>query len=178
MYIINETYFQAPKREIPNLNEADSRSFVELELLIDEKCRLLLLNFLTFEQFSELNSYLLNGLFPAITTGIPQKWTDLVIGKGNWKGLIYSKGTAKSSLLSDYVYYHYLIENVSYMTGIGDTKASSKGAISVNPNQRAVSVWNEFVEQYHYLLHYLNDNNVLFPNENRNVFTVKNQLGL
>lgn len=156
MYIINDTYFQAPKREIPNLDEADSRAFAELELLIDEKCRLLLFDFLTVEQAQELDSYLVNGLFPEDTTGIPQKWINLVNGveytKDDvtliWNGLIYSKGTYKGSLLADYVYYYWLETQASYMTGVGDAKGQPKGAVLVNPTQKLVSTWNDFVRQY------------------------------
>ena len=194
MYIIDDTYFQAPKREIANLNEADSRSFVELEQLIDEKCRLLLLSFLTVEQFTELDGFLTDGLFPEETEDIPQKWIDLVNGKTYekdgisliWNGLIYSKGTAKNSLLADYIYYHWLIDQASYMTGTGDSKANPKGAKSVNPTQRIVRVWNDFVGQYQYtcffrevsLLKFLSDNDEIYPNENRELFTVQNQFGL
>jgi len=135
MYIIDDTYFNATKRNIPNLDEADSKSFAELELLIDEKCRLLLLSFLTAEQFQELDSYLVDGIFPEPPIGIPQKWIDLVNGttyyKNDveliWTGLIYKKGTYKGSLLADYVYYYWLTENVSYMTGVGDAKSNPKG---------------------------------------------------
>ena len=211
MYIIDDTYFQAPKREIANLNEADSRSFVELEQLIDYKCRLFLLYFLTAEEVAELESYLTDGLFPEDTTDIPQKWIDLVNGATYehqnvsfiWNGLKYSKGTFKGSIMADFVYYHWLVENVSYMTGTGDTKANPKGATSVNPTQRVVRVWNDFVEQYqkdgfgfcnpydvYYgyfnqiqktdvsLIQFLTDNNEVYPNSNRKYFEIKNQLGL
>lgn len=218
MYIINDTYFKSLNREIPNLDEADSRSFAELERIIDEKCRLLLLDFLSVEQFQELDNYLVNGLFPTDTTGIPQKWIDLVNGVNYevndvnlvWDGLAYSKGTYKGSLLADYVYSFWLEGMASYMTGVGDAKANPKGANLVNPTQRYVNTWNKFVEQYqgtltayrgslhggYYpisfytdywcykqnsevsLLQFLSDKNEDYPNENRKVFDVKNQLGL
>lgn len=163
MYIIDDTYFQAPKREIPNLDEADSRAFAELERIIDEKCRLLLLDFLTVDQFQELDSYLVDGIFPEdaqpdplLPDYVPQKWIDLVNGVTYmvndisliWNGLIYSKGTYKGSLLADYVYSFWLESQVSYMTGVGDAKGNPKGAILVNPTQRYVNIWNEFVKGY------------------------------
>ena len=213
MYIINDTYFQAPKREIPNLDEADSKSFAELELLIDEKCRLLLLDFLTSEQVTELESYLVNGILPTPPTGVPQKWIDLVNGKSytkngvelRWTGLIYTKGTYKGSLLADYVYSFWLESQVSYMTGVGDAKGQPKGAVLVNPTQRYVHTWNEFVKAYQSnrdgycdwmggylfyryrsewktnevsLIQFLSDNEEVYPNDNRKFFEVKNQLGL
>jgi len=163
MYIIDDTYFQAPKREVPNLDEADSKSFAELELLIDEKCRLLLQGFLSVEQFAEFDSYLVDGIFPVdaqpdelLPNYVPKKWIDLVNGVTytvnditlKWNGLIYTKGTYKGSLLADYVYYYWITENVSYMTGVGDAKGNPKGANLVNPTQRVVNVWNDFVKQY------------------------------
>jgi len=157
MYIINDTYFQTPKRVIPNVDEADSKSFAELERIIDEKCRLLLFDFLTIDEVTDLDSYLVNGMFPEDTTGIPQKWIDLVNGKEytvndikfKWKGLIYSLGTYKGSLLADYVYSFWIESQASYMTGVGDAKANPKGANNVNPTQRYVTTWNDFVLAYH-----------------------------
>lgn len=223
MYIINDIYFQAPKREIPNLDESDSKAFSELERIIDEKCRLLLLDFLTVDQFQELDSYLVNGLFPdnsqpdpLLPNYVPQKWIDLVKGvvytsndiELKWNGLIYSLGTYNGSLLADYVYHDWLETQVSYMTGVGDAKANPKGAILVNPYQRMVKTWNDFVSAYqgniyYYsdiwnygglfysiypfcynnnqevsLVQFLSDNNEDYPNDNRKLFEVKNQLGL
>lgn len=216
MYIIDDTYFQSPKKVIPNLDEADSKSFAELELLIDEKCRLLLLDFLTVEQVTELETYLVDGLLPEPPTGVPQKWIDLINGKEytkngvtlKWTGLIYTKGTFKGSLLADYVYYFWLTENASYMTGVGDAKGNPKGATLVNPTQRVVNTWNDFVWKYQRdvlgncdfrhvnynffwysdcdilsnpevsLIQFLQDNDTVYPNPNRKFFKVQNQLGL
>jgi len=223
MYIIDDTYFQSPKREVPNLGEADSKSFAELQLLIDEKCRLLLLDFLTVEQFQELDSYLVNGMFPEVYQPdplepdyVPQKWVDLVKGATYevndvnliWNGLTYSKGSYKGSLLADYVYSFWLESQVSYMTGVGDAKGQPKGAFLVNPTQRYVNTWNDFVKAYQgntnyfsnrwfygnmfysmypycysnnneiSLIQFLSDKNEDYPNEYRSLFEVKNQLGL
>jgi len=122
MYIIDDTYFQAPKREIANLEEADSKVLAQLELLIDEKCRLLLLSFLSVEQAQELDSLLVNGIFPEPPTGINQKWIDLVNGKTYekngvdlvWTGLTYEKGTYKGSLSNTCCHSHNNIVNVRH----------------------------------------------------------------
>lgn len=213
MYIINDTYFQAPKREIPNLDEADSKAFAELEKLVDYYGRLFMSYILTPDELTEFNTFLVNGIFPSITMGIPQKWIDLVNGvtyESNdvdlvWNGLIYSKGTYKGSVIADYVYSYWLESQVSYMTGVGDAKGQPKGAILVNPTQRYVNAWNEFVEQYqsnrigvlHWnnyfpsydcykagvngevsLMQFLSDHSEVYLNDNRRFFQVKNQLGL
>jgi hypothetical protein len=201
MYIINDSYFQSNSRAIPNLDEADSKNFANLELLIDENCRLLLRMFLTKAEITELESYLIDGIFPVVTTGIPQKWIDLVNGKGNWKGLVYSLGTAKQSLLADYVYYFFLVDEVSYMAGVGDVKALTKGAMGVNPTQRIVRIWNEFVREYQGandyfyslnrgLLGFLDDefendsllkfiyDNPIYLNRNPKIFEFQNQIGI
>lgn len=164
MYILNDTYFKSLKREVPNLEEADSRSLVEIERIIDEKCRLLMFDFLTVDEVTEFNSYLVDGIFPEnaqpdplLPNYVPAKWINLVNGKEyevndikfKWKGLIYELGTYKGSLLADYAYYFFLKENVSYMTGVGDAKANPKGANLVNPSQRAVNTWNDFSLAYH-----------------------------
>ena len=210
MYIIDETYFQAPKREIPNLDEADSKSFAELERLIDEYCRSFMYYFLTPDEVVDFQSYLVDGIFPTITTGIPQKWIDLVNGTNYtsndvdlvWNGLIYTKGTSKSSLLAAYVYSIWLENQASYMTGVGDAKGNPKGANLVNQTQRVVNVWNEFVEKYQNrftqyssiyfkwypecyvqgsnvsLLQFISDHPLDYTKTDSYLFEVKNQLGL
>lgn len=219
MYIIDDTYFKSPKREIPNLNESDSKSFAELELLIDEKCRLLLLDFLTIEQVWDLETYLVDGLLPEgaqpdplLPDYVPAMWIDLIKGVDyqvndvylKWNGLAYSKGTYKGSLLADYVYSFWLESQVSYMTGVGDAKANPKGANLVNPIQKWVKSWNDFVLAYQgnrdgycdwsgylfyryrtdfksnevSLIQFLSDNNETYPNDNRKFFEAENQLGL
>lgn len=156
MYLIDETYFQAPKKEVPNLDEADSRAFAELERIVDDLGRSFMYYFLTPEEVADFNMYLVNGLFPSDVTGIPQKWVDLVNGKTYtvnnvelvWNGLLFDKGTYKGSILADYVYHNWLKTQASYMTGVGDAKANPKGANLVNPTQRVVKTWNDFVLAY------------------------------
>jgi hypothetical protein len=186
MYIINETYFQAPKREIPNLDEADSKSFAELERLIDEYCRSFMYCFLTPEEISDFDSYLEYGIFPKETDGIPQKWIDLVNGTTYtsngvdlvWRGLIQENGSSNNSLLADFVYSKWLETQASYMTGVGDSKGNPKGAYLVNPTQRIVNVWNEFVKKYDSLLKFISENPDDYTSESRQFFELRNQLGL
>lgn len=203
MYIIDDTYFQSPKYLIPNLEESDSKSFTDLERLIDEMCRLFLQSILTVAEYADFNTYLEDGLFPEDTTGIPQKWIDLVNGKDDWKGLIQINGTAKTSLLVDLVYHEWLVQNVSYITSFGDTKANPKGAENVNPTQRVVNTWNDFVTVYQgeiktdffyfnnfsysnnesliykkSLIYFLENNKESYTKTDLQYYSIKNQLGI
>lgn len=178
MYIINDTYFQSLEREVPNLDEADSKAYAELNMLIDNKCRLFMYSFLTDAEVEDFNSYLVDGMFPYDVTGIPQKWIDLVNGKGNWKGLRYSLGSSKQSLLANYTYYYYLVNTASYSTGVGEARADVKGANSVNPYQKAVTVWNEFVIEYQSLINFIVSEPDNYTETCFKQYQFKNQLGL
>lgn len=195
MYLINDTYFQSPKYFIPNLEESDSKSFTELERLIDEVCRLFMQSILNDDELIDFESYLVDGIFPTDTTGIPQKWIDLINGKDDWKGVLQTNGTSKTSLLIDLVYYNWLIDNNTYMTSFGDAKANPKGASNVNVTQKMVNVWNEFVEKFqgdviptfnvHYnlctkktLIYFLEINKEMYLKENFEHYSFKNQLGI
>lgn len=152
MYIINDTYFQG-EISIPNIEEAGSRALIELERLIDEKCRLFLHSVLGSELFDELDVLLVDGILP--TTPI-SKWTKLVYGDTyeldskqiKWDGLCSVLGTSKSSLLADYVYTFFLTESNTFLTGVGEMKSNASGTIMVNSTQRYVSIWNKFLMKY------------------------------
>jgi hypothetical protein len=164
MYIINETYFNGAFN-VPNVDELNTDTKANLELIIDDKARLFLQDALGYELFTDLDQYVVNGVFvEEINIGTedvpelqptPQKWLDFVNGKeytlnGNtykWQGLIYENGGLKKSILTDFCYYHWLLEKVSEMYGVGDAVAIPKNAVRVNPTQRIVTTWNNFVEK-------------------------------
>ena len=149
MYLIDASYFNR-ETAIPNVNELQGNASTELTLFIDDKVRLLLQNVLGFELFTDLDSDITNGV---LKTDAEQKWKNLVNGvtytkegkQYRWKGLLYTEGTFKSSLLADYVYYFWLENEVSNMTGVGEVVQVSKNAVSVNSTQRLIKTWNRFV---------------------------------
>ena len=152
MYIINPDYFQK-QYTIPNIDEMDSKNAKVLEICIDQYVRLCLQNALGFNLWKELDLNITDGV---LDSGAPQKWLDLVNGKTytkegkdyTWKGLIYTEGIYKGSLLVPFVYYHFLKENVSLLTGTGEKVLDASNAIGVNSTQRMVMSWNDFVNQY------------------------------
>jgi hypothetical protein len=149
MYLIDASYFNR-EIAIPNVNELQGNSATELTEFIDGKVRLLLQEVLGYDLFTDLNSDITNGV---LKTDAEQKWKDLVNGKTyikngknyRWKGLLFTEGTFKSSLLADYVYYFWLESKLTDMTGVGEVMQVSKNAVSVNSTQRLTNTWNRFV---------------------------------
>ena len=152
MYIITPDYFQK-QYTIPNIDEMDSKNTTVLEICIDQYVRVCLQNALGYNLWKELDLNITDGV---LDSGAPQKWLDLVNGKTytkdgktfTWKGLIYTEGIYKGSLLVPFVYYHFLKENVSLLTGTGEKVLDASNAIGVNSTQRMVMSWNDFVNQY------------------------------
>lgn len=151
-YVINGEDF---KREfsIPNTDEMNSKTLVELNSFIGEVPRLLLRRALGAVNVADFESYLVDGLFPDDTTGIPQKWINLVNGVTYtvddvdyvWDGLLPSFGF---SILVKATYHNWLTKNITYLSGVGEVQAEAKNAKSANSTQRLVELWNEFVGNY------------------------------
>lgn len=153
MYIIDLTNF-IREFYVPNLNEMDSDNATSLESYIDKYARLLLQKLLGYELFKDFDSYVVSGVLPNTA---PQKWKDLVNGKEytnssgklvKWQGLTYTDGAFKSSILTPFVYYAWLKDCVTAMTGTGEKVIDAQNATSVNSTQRLVTVWNNFLNDY------------------------------
>ena len=152
MYLINETYF-IKELSVPNINEMDADNLTILTQYVDEFARKLLKDALGYDLFKELDTNITSGV---LDVGAHQKWLDLVNGceytkdgkTYKWNGLIFTEGLHKSSLLAKFVFYHWLKDNVTTITGTGEKSIKSVNADSVNSNQRLVTVWNDFVSEY------------------------------
>ena len=212
MYLINATHF-TKEYHIPNVGEINSGASSELEAYIDSEVRLFLQNVLGLELFTDLDANITNGI---LSNTAPDKWKNLVNGiayekdgkEYRWRGLTYTEGTFKNSLLTPYVYYFWLQNQISSMSGVGEVKVSAKNAVSVNSNQRLVKCWNDFVNQvnggcgssvrryfhrgvmvtdwfgsersssYVDLATFLRDNQTDYPNAPFRFYEYKNQFGL
>lgn len=218
MYLIDETYFQ---RDLvtPNSQELSSDGGVSnelnvLETYIDERSRLFLKDALGYELFKDLDSNIDSNGDLLVTA--PQKWKDLVNGKEytsngelvRWQGLLITEGAFKSSILADYTYYHWLMGNLSTMTGVGDVVVEAKNAINVRSNQRLISIWNRIVDKNQFkcntnyahrsivrgvefvdwfssstnnfvsLVQFLDDNDTDYPEATKRLYNYKNQFGI
>ena len=154
MYLIDETYFRkdlvvpdsAPSLDIP-CNEQS------IEMYIDRYARQLLQNALGNVLFDELDSEIVNGSLKSSAT---QKWKDLVNGRSytyngqpyKWKGLLINEGAFKASILAQYTFIHWHIDQLSEMSSFGEVKGSSINSEMVNSTAKSVKVWNDFITMY------------------------------
>ena len=203
MYLIDETYFNK-SIAIPNLNELGD-ALNDLESYIDEYVPLLLRECLGLELYSDFEanqnatkwSNLLNGV-EYVKDGITYKWL----------GLLQTNGISKKSLLSNFVFYHWLTDKVSEVSQVGSKVTTIENTNSVSSINRLVKVWNEFINEYqgtctHFpdiyykggiqvvdwfgttqqsnfvsLIQFLIDNETDYPNATLKRYQFKNTLGL
>lgn len=142
MPTIDSTYFFGPLNIAQKATVASSLS----EFIAEHEDKLL----------TDLLGY---ELYKAYKVGIavstPEaKWTDLRDGKeyekrngipSKWKGLKFTEGTAKKSLIANYVYWHWLENEASLTSGTGEKSAISENAVNVSPAGKMVNAWNQMV---------------------------------
>ncbi len=149
-YLIDKTNFQG-KINIPNVNEYDGSANTsdELDISIYKYVPLFLQQTLGTVLFNELDPFI-DGV--NLDPLAPQKWKDLVDGvtyedgKKVWRGLRYTKGLYKESILAYFVYFNHYQE--SFSSGVGQVVDVAKNAMNVNPTQHLTEVYNTFVEMY------------------------------
>lgn len=150
MYIIDKTYF-IKKISVPNTEEHNSEMAIELYMSIDKYARQFLQFTLNNTLFEDLDSNITNGVLDA---GAPQKWLNLVNGCSyivgdktyTWKGLAYTEGAYKESILAYYVYLNHYQTTVN--TNLGQLVLEGKNAINQNPSEHITDVYNTFVKMY------------------------------
>lgn len=150
--IIDTSYFLTKGVFIPNAVSQPSigsntpTSLSQLQEEIDEKENELLLSFLGFEQTTELLAqFNADGTWKEDAL---QKWKDLVDGLEEWKGLRFTIGTKKISLIAYYVFFYYLKDDFSTYSTTGIQVPQSENAISQLPNEKQTTAWNKFVNLY------------------------------
>lgn len=150
--IIDTSYFLNKQVYIPNAVAQPTvittvpTNVSQLQQFIDEKEYLLLFNALGNEQYTELlDQFEVGGAWKP--DALP-KWKDFVDGKGQWKGLRYSLGNAKVSLIAYYVYFYYLSEDWTSYTTTGIQMPNAENSTTVMPNDKQAKAWNKFVLMY------------------------------
>lgn len=150
--IIDTSYFQYKPVFIPNSIAQPSvvsnlpNSVGQLQKFIDDKEYTFLLNALGYDQTTELLSQFESngGWKPAAL----QKWKDLVDGKNGWRGLKYTVGVNKISMIAYYVFFYFLGEDYKSYTTTGVQSPNVENSETVYPNSKQAKAWNTFVRMY------------------------------
>lgn len=102
-----------------------------------------------------------------------QKWKDLRDGKEyndltgtvrKWKGLLANQGgLVKTSVISLYVYYWWVRDNVSNTTAIGEIQSESENGKKVTPALKLSRAWNEMSSWVEELILFMDANKATYP---------------
>lgn len=154
--IINSSYFLSKNVFIPNAvaqpsigsNTPTAISQLDMEIAFRED-EFLLFSLGNAQKTELLDQFETDGTWKATAL---QKWKDLVDGvvfdDKKWKGLRYTIGARKVSLIANYVYFFYLKDDFDTYSTTGVQVAQSENAISQLPNEKQTSAWNNFVNMY------------------------------
>lgn len=160
MALIDSTYFFA---ELLVAQKSDSSVSSSLTMFIDEHEKRLLNDLLGYE------------LYKAYAVGIlatTQKYIDIRDGKeytnrsgilSKWVGLKFTDGTAKKSLIANYVYWHWMQNEVTITTGTGEKVAASQNAVYANAGNKMRRAWNQMVDWNRELAEFLLSNQTDYP---------------
>ena len=150
--IINAQYFQTKELYIPNSVAQPSIGSVlpsataQLNEEIESIEQSLLLDILGYEQLQELMAQ-----FDEDGNWVEdpiQKWVDLVDGVDDWKGLRYTIGTKKISLIAYYVFFYYLGTDFQTYSTTGMQIPRAENSLYNNPSVKQTTVWNKFIKMY------------------------------
>lgn len=150
--IINAQYFQTKELYIPNsvaqpsIGSVSPSATAQLNEEIESIEQSLLLDILGYEQLQELMAQFDEDgewvEFPI------EKWVNLVDGVDDWKGLRYSIGTKKISLIAYYVFFYYLGTDFQTYSTTGMQVPRAENSLYNDPSVKQTTVWNKFIEMY------------------------------
>lgn len=102
-----------------------------------------------------------------------QRWLDLLNGKEyvsketgsteRWKGLSYTLGTAKKSLIANYIYYYYQRNRITATTSSGEKSKTRENSKEWTPDPKLAAAWNEMVTEVKQLRDFLLSNAGVYP---------------
>ncbi len=148
---------------IGQLNESYVKDVVQM--LINSKEPDYMENILGYQLYKEFT----NGI--SIPTPI-QKWIDLRDGTEytdtngqirKWQGLIKTNSLVHQSPIAYYIYYHYLRNEASINTGVGEAILQGQNGTTVSPIQKQVNAWNAMVKWNLDLFTFLNFKRSEYP---------------
>lgn len=113
---------------------------------------------------TDLLGYEFKKLYDAGITAVTQKYVDIRDGKeytnragilAKWRGLKFADGSAKKSLVANYIYWHWMQNEASVSTGTGEKVAANQNAVNANPAAKMVRAWNQMVSWNRELIEFL-----------------------
>jgi hypothetical protein len=152
MATIDASYFFGPLHVAQKSDSAVSGS---LTMFIDEHEDRLLTDLLGYDLYKAYKAGIANStqIYKDIRDG--KEYTNRAGISTKWRGLIYTVGSAKKSLIANYVYWHWMQNEVSSTTGTGEKVAANQNAVNVSPAGKMVEAWNEMVTMIWDLIEFL-----------------------
>lgn len=151
MATIDATYFF---RHLTVAQKSDANVSSSLTSFIEEHEDQLLLDLFGYDLYKAYKA----------GAGTTQKYTDIRDGKEyttragistKWRGLKYTVGTAKHSLIAAYVYWNWMRNEATVTTGTGEKTANAQNADNASPARKMVDAWNWMVDQIQELCEFL-----------------------
>ena len=158
MATIDATYFFA------ELNIAQkSDVLLSLNMFIDEHEEKLLTGLLGYEFYKAYKAGIIAStqIYKDIRDGLEYTNRSGILTK--WKGLIFADGTAKKSLIANYVYWHWMENEYSVTTGSGEKKINNQNAINAESTSKKVRAWNQMVDWIDELMEFLLTKYTTYP---------------
>lgn len=157
MATIDASYFFA------ELNIAQKNDVaLALGMFIDEYEEKLLLQLFGYELLKAYKAGIAsNQIYKDIRDGLEYTNRSGILTK--WKGLIFTDGTAKKSLIANYVYWHWLENEFSVTTGSGEKKINSQNSSDVTDVSKKVRAWNQMVDWNKELIEFLLSKESSYP---------------
>lgn len=157
--IINLSYFSKGILAIPNINEDAAVAGSIREGLINDNSYMQDIIDIAEEKFlieaiGYTETKLLYAQFDADGEWLPaaeQKYKDLVDGDDtvNWRGLRYTQGSNKISMIANYAYCDYLFkQSQGDLTKLGVSQSEVEHSKIIDGQAKFATVWNEMVEMY------------------------------
>lgn len=140
-YFLNKSVFIPNAVVQPSIGSNTPTSINQLQQEIDEKEYEYMLSILGYNQTVELYSqFEENGTWKVSAL---QKWKDFIDGKEDWKGIRYTVGTKKISVIAYYVFFYYLKADFAQYSTTGIQVPQAENSVSQLPNEKQVEAWNK-----------------------------------
>jgi hypothetical protein len=168
MSLIDASYFVG-ELNIPNTS---SQAIAErLQFFIAKYERQFLEDLLGYELWKLLDTQITQGEENSPATPLPRlaslldgvEYTDSSVRLRKWQGLVYTEGGLPRSLIANFVYWHWMKDQVTQTTGLGEAATQAQNATLVSPTGKMVSAWNEMAKMVAHLHYFLNDKQADYP---------------